>query len=205
MTPARLSCSVLSCMFLLHLSLAAPGQPGTSRVEDTSDELINPFQSGEDSHRLLQSYIASISKEEDQGKPEINSWEQGVFYLFHLHDYDHSGFLDGLEMIRLLSDYNAVHRPAVVLYDKMVSLVDFLLQTQDLNQDGLFTPSELLSPPLQQTQNKEHPEVVLEQNGHTKNEVAQKIEHVVGGSPVSVDEQHTPHKVQVQTGKDEQK
>lgn len=31
-------------------------------------------------------------------------------------------------------------------------MVDFLLQTQDLNQDGLLAPSELLSPPLPQSQ-----------------------------------------------------
>lgn len=31
---------------------------------------------------------------------------------------------------------------------QIVSMVDFLLQTQDLNQDGLLAPSELLSPPL---------------------------------------------------------
>lgn len=31
-------------------------------------------------------------------------------------------------------------------------MVDFLLQTQDLNQDGLLAPSELLSPSLTHTQ-----------------------------------------------------
>ncbi len=31
-------------------------------------------------------------------------------------------------------------------------MVDFLLQTQDLNQDGLLAPSELLSPPLPRKQ-----------------------------------------------------
>ena len=31
-------------------------------------------------------------------------------------------------------------------------MVDFLLKTRDLNQDGLLGPSELLSPPLPYTQ-----------------------------------------------------
>lgn len=31
-------------------------------------------------------------------------------------------------------------------------MVDFLLQTQDLNEDGLLAPSELLSPPLSPSQ-----------------------------------------------------
>lgn len=39
---------------------------------------------------------------------------------------------------------------------KVVSMVDFLLQTQDLNQDGLLAPSELLSPPLPQSQVLSH-------------------------------------------------
>lgn len=35
---------------------------------------------------------------------------------------------------------------------QVVSKVDFLLQSQDLNQDGLLAPSELLSPPLPHSQ-----------------------------------------------------
>ena len=34
-----------------------------------------------------------------------------VFYLFRLYDYDRSGLLDGLEMMRLLSDFNSHHAP----------------------------------------------------------------------------------------------
>lgn len=124
-----------------------------------------------------------------------------VFLLLRLFDYDRSGLLDGLEMMKLLSDYNSHHAPGaqaseqvrisgcvspltfqffclclpltfaciwlVCLIDtlpvfsvcvcvlggkKVVSMVDFLLQTQDLNQDGLLAPSELLSPPLPQSQ-----------------------------------------------------
>lgn len=33
-----------------------------------------------------------------------------VFFLFRLFDYDRSGFLDGLEMMKLLSEYNS-HNP----------------------------------------------------------------------------------------------
>lgn len=107
-----------------------------------------------------------------------------VFSLFRLHDYDHSGLLDGLEMMKLLSDYNSYHTPGtqtnelvrrsgcllyipntfilfvlfiwpqvcVVFWLQVVSMVDFLLQSQDLNQDGLLAPSELLSPALPHTQ-----------------------------------------------------
>ena len=35
-------------------------------------------------------------------------------------------------------------------------MVDFLLQTRDLNQDGLLAPSELLSPPIPQQDSNSH-------------------------------------------------
>lgn len=152
----RLLSCVLSLSLLIHLSLAAPGMPGTKREESLevhppSVALPNPFGSGEEERRLLQSYIQSSLKT-DQGGPEINTWEQEVFFLFGLYDYDRSGLLDGLEMMKLLSDYNSHHRPGAQTNEQVVSMVDFLLQTQDLNQDGLLAPSELLSPPRAHTQ-----------------------------------------------------
>lgn len=148
----RLVPCVLSLFLLTHLCLAAPGLPGTQRdesvdVQPPSGAIANPFGSGEEDRRLLQSYIQSTLKE-DQGGPEINTWEQEVFFLFRLYDFDRSGFLDGLEMMKLLSDYNSHHTLGARTNELVVSMVDFLLQTQDLNQDGLLAPSELLSPPL---------------------------------------------------------
>uniref|UniRef100_A0A674A7P1 Cell growth regulator with EF hand domain protein 1-like n=1 Tax=Salmo trutta TaxID=8032 RepID=A0A674A7P1_SALTR len=81
-------------------------------------------------------YIKANLKE-GHGGPD-NTWEQEVFFLFRLHDYDRSGHMDGLEMMKLLSEYNS---------HNVVAMVDFLLQTRDLNQDGLIAPPELLSPP----------------------------------------------------------
>uniref|UniRef100_A0A667X9H6 EF-hand domain-containing protein n=1 Tax=Myripristis murdjan TaxID=586833 RepID=A0A667X9H6_9TELE len=34
-----------------------------------------------------------------------------VFFLFRLYDYDRSGHMDGLEMMKLLSDYNSHNAP----------------------------------------------------------------------------------------------
>ncbi|XP_069030536.1 cell growth regulator with EF hand domain protein 1 isoform X1 [Embiotoca jacksoni] len=143
---------VLSLVLLIHLCLAAPGLPGIQREESVdarppSAALLNPFGSGEEERRLLQSYIQSSLKN-GQGGPEISTWEQEVFFLFRLYDYDRSGFLDGLEMMKLLSHYNSHHAPGAQGSELVVSMVDFLLQTQDLNQDGLLGPSELLSPSL---------------------------------------------------------
>ncbi|XP_071346112.1 cell growth regulator with EF hand domain protein 1 isoform X1 [Trachinotus anak] len=150
---------VLYLLVLIHLCLAAPGLTGTQR-EETADghppsiALPNPFGSGEEDRRLLQSYIQSSLKD-GQGGPEISTWEQEVFFLFRLYDYDRSGLLDGLEMMKLLSDYSSHHTPGAQANELVVSMVDFLLQTQDANQDGLLAPSELLSPSLPHTQEQE--------------------------------------------------
>lgn len=146
----RLVPCVLSLYLLIHVSQAAPGLPGAQRVESVDVvALANPFSSGDRS--LLQSYIQSSLKD-GEGGPEISTWEQEVFSLFRLHDYDRSGLLDGLEMMKLLSDYNSYHTPGAWTNELVVSMVDFLLQSQDLNQDGLLAPSELLSPALPHTQ-----------------------------------------------------
>ncbi|PWA17236.1 hypothetical protein CCH79_00010549, partial [Gambusia affinis] len=150
----RLVPPALSLCFLINLSLAAPGLPGTQREESDvrpPPGLINPFGSGEEERRLLQSYIQQ-SLRNSQGSPDITSWEQEVFFLFRLYDYDRSGFLDGLEVMKLLSDYNSHHALGPEASEQVVSMVDFLLQTQDLNQDGLLDPSELLSPSFINTQ-----------------------------------------------------
>ncbi|XP_005804276.1 cell growth regulator with EF hand domain protein 1 [Xiphophorus maculatus] len=150
----RLAPPALSLWFLINLSLAAPGLPGTQREESDlrpPPGLINPFGSGEEERRLLQSYIQQ-SLRNSQGSPDITSWEQEVFFLFRLYDYDRSGFLDGLEIMKLLSDYISHHALGPEASEQVVSMVDFLLQTQDLNQDGLLDPSELLSPSFINTQ-----------------------------------------------------
>lgn len=193
-----LSRFVLSVL-LIQLCFAAPGQPQIHRAEDSVAAVDHPFQSTDESHRLLRSYIDSILNKEDQGRPEINSWEQEVFFLFRLHDYDRSGFLDGLEMIKLLHDFNAFRIPGVVhSNNEVVSVVDFLLQTQDLNHDGLFSPSELLSPPVL----TQHEEEVRIEDAQNEVEVqtdplSQQEERTQEDSPVAlVDEQNTPQEAQ---------
>lgn len=185
----RLVPSVLSLYFILSLCLAAPGLPGTEREESVdvhppSPGLINPFGSGEEERRLLKSYIQQ-SLHNSQETPEINTWEQEVFFLFRLYDYDRSGFLDGLEMMKLLSDYNSHYAPGTETRENVVSMVDFLLQTQDLNQDGLLDASELLSASFIKTQgsnnnNVPHQEHELREEhmlSNTVEENAGTVEH----------------------------
>lgn len=167
-----LSWSVLSCALLIRVCAAAPGQTDAHREEGSVAAVAYPFQNKEENHRLLQSYIDFILKEEGQERPEIHSWEQQVFFLFRLHDYDRSRFLDGLEMIKLLNDFNSFHSPGVTSNDEVVSLVDFVLQTQDLNHDGLLSPSELLLPPVLTELN----ETVKDTFDGAQNEVDVKME-----------------------------
>lgn len=148
---------VLSLLQLAHHSQCAP-QPSESHKEESADApplLSNPFGSGDENRRLLQSYIRASVKQ-GQAEPELSTWEQEVFFLFSLHDYDRSGHMDGLEMMKLISDFNAHNAPGTQSADPVVSMVDFLLQTQDLNQDGLLAPSELLSPPTAPQDSNSH-------------------------------------------------
>lgn len=178
---------VLALLMVDHLCLAAPGQPGTKRDEDskpTGGPLANPFSSAEEDRKLLQSFIHYTLKD-GEIEPELNTWEQEIFLLLRLFDFDRSGFLDGLEMMKLLSDYNTHHAPETPASEQeVVSMVDFLLQTQDLNQDGLLAPSELLSPPLPQSQDAENlrepqqKDEVL--NSNTKEEVPAEQEQDEG-------------------------
>ncbi|XP_029507182.1 cell growth regulator with EF hand domain protein 1-like isoform X1 [Oncorhynchus nerka] len=144
---------MLSLLLLAHQCVSAPQVPEDQRVQSVGAlppfTLANPFGSGEEDRRLLQSYIKANVKE-GHGGPD-NTWEQEVFFLFSLHDYDRSGHMDGLEIMKLLSEYNSHNAPGEQSAETVVAIVDFLLQTQDLNQDGLIAPPELLSSPkLQQ-------------------------------------------------------
>lgn len=191
-----LSWSVLSVL-LIHVCIAAPGQTETHREEDSVAAVANPFQNKEESHRSLQSYIDSTLNEENQERPEINSWEQQVFFLFRLHDYDRSGFLDGLEMIKLLNDFNSFHSPGVVSNKEVISMVDYLLQSQDLNHDGLLSPSELLLPPVL-TQS----ETVKDRLDGAQNEVEVQMEtqqrqtEITEDSPATSVEEHLQQEAQ---------
>ncbi|XP_037668531.1 cell growth regulator with EF hand domain protein 1 isoform X2 [Choloepus didactylus] len=95
--------------------------------------------------RFLQGYLKGLKRMEEE--PQHMSWEQVVLCLFALHDYDHSGQLDGLELFSMLTAAlapGAVDSPTT---NSVVLVVDEVLATQDLNGDGLMTPAELINFP----------------------------------------------------------
>ncbi|XP_042562583.1 cell growth regulator with EF hand domain protein 1 [Clupea harengus] len=167
--------AVAAVLLVPFLVQGAPQQGQASeRLESTGDSpplpLVNPFGSADENRRLLQSYIKANLKK--QANPDVTTWEQEVFFLFSLHDYDKSSQLDGLELMKLLSDFQSHHSQTPKSTDGVVAMVDYLLQTQDQNQDGLLAPSELLSPPIQAKLEEEAPQ----QQEQPEEEPAQKAE-----------------------------
>ncbi|XP_028843404.1 cell growth regulator with EF hand domain protein 1-like [Denticeps clupeoides] len=157
--PARLCrTAALLCLLLLpEISLCAPQVHDSARSESAvviePHSLVNPFGTDDNSRKLLQSFI-KLNMKDEQASPGVNTWEQEIFFLFSLYDYDKSGHLDGLEVMKLLSDFLSHYSQLPESNDRVVSLVDYLLQTHDMNQDGLLAPSELLSPPIQSHYNE---------------------------------------------------
>ncbi|XP_036290857.1 cell growth regulator with EF hand domain protein 1 isoform X2 [Pipistrellus kuhlii] len=133
-------------LLLLPLSQAAP-KDGTTRLvpEVQKQPLPNPFQPGQEQLRLLQSYLKGLERMEEE--PEHMSREQVLLYLFALHDYDQSGQLDGLELMSMLTAALAPGAADSPTTNPVVLLVDEVLETQDLNGDGLMTPAELINFP----------------------------------------------------------
>jgi hypothetical protein len=108
--------------------------------------LSNPFQPGPEQLRLLQNYLKGLEKMKREEEPEDMSREQVLLYLFAFHDYDQSGKLDGLELLSMLT---AALAPGAANFpiNPVILVVDKVLETQDLDGDGLMTPAELINFP----------------------------------------------------------
>lgn len=144
-------------LLLLPLSQAAP-KDGTTRLdpEEQQQPLPNPFQPGQGQIRLLQSYLKGLEKTEEE--PEHMSREQVLLYLFALHDYDQSGQLDGLELLSMLTAALTPGAADSAPTSPVILVVDKVLETQDLNGDGLMTPAELINFPGEVRQHTGHKE-----------------------------------------------
>ncbi|XP_029793970.1 cell growth regulator with EF hand domain protein 1 [Suricata suricatta] len=135
-------------VLLLPLGQAAP-KDGTVRPDPDPQQqqqpLRNPFQPGQEQLRLLQNYLQGLEKMEEE--PEHMNREQVLLYLFALHDYDQSGQLDGLELLSMLTAALAPGAADFPFGNPVILVVDKVLETQDLNGDGLMTPAELINFP----------------------------------------------------------
>ncbi|KAM8787393.1 cell growth regulator with EF hand domain protein 1 isoform 1-T1 [Rhynchonycteris naso] len=131
-------------VLLLPLGQAAP-KDGTTRLDPEVHQqpLLNPFQPGREQLRLLQSYLKGLERMEEE--PEHMNREQVLLYLFALHDYDQSGQLDGLELLSMLTAALSPGAADSPTTNPVILVVDQVLETQDLNGDGLMTPAELIN------------------------------------------------------------
>lgn len=132
-------------LLLLPLGQAAP-KDGVARLDPEVQQQLtpNPFQPGPEQLRRLKDYLKGLEKMEED--PEQMNREQVLLYLFALHDYDQNGQLDGLELLSMLTAAlapGAAHFPI----NPVILVVDTVLETQDLNGDGLMTPAELINFP----------------------------------------------------------
>ncbi|XP_036027328.1 cell growth regulator with EF hand domain protein 1 isoform X2 [Onychomys torridus] len=132
-------------LLLLPLGHAAP-KDGAARLDpEVQQQLMpNPFQPGPEQLQRLQNYLKGLKKMEED--PEHMDREQVLLYLFALHDYDQNGQLDGLE---LLSMFTAALAPGAAHFpiNPVILTVDQVLETQDLDGDGLISPAELVNFP----------------------------------------------------------
>ncbi|XP_040586776.1 cell growth regulator with EF hand domain protein 1 isoform X2 [Mesocricetus auratus] len=136
---------MLPLLLLLPLGHAAP-KDGAARTDpEVQQQLMsNPFQPGPEQLQHLRNYLKGLEKMEED--PEHMNREQVLLYLFALHDYDQNGQLDGLELLSMLTAAlapGAAHFPI----NPVILVVDQVLETQDLDGDGLMTPAELVNFP----------------------------------------------------------
>ncbi|XP_077186437.1 cell growth regulator with EF hand domain protein 1 [Paroedura picta] len=137
-------------LLILPVSWAAP-KDDSKRPESLSDSrdhpILNPLHPGKENVRMLQDYLKNVGQVEKDA--DTMTREQALLLLFALHDYDKSGRLDGLEFLRLLTELVEEQAKRQPLPDSLVLMVDSILETQDLNQDGLLELSELFRGPWQ--------------------------------------------------------
>ncbi|KAL6044005.1 hypothetical protein STEG23_008377 [Scotinomys teguina] len=132
-------------LLLLPLGHAAP-KDGAARLDPEVQQSLmpNPFQPAPEQLQHLQNYLKGLKRMEED--PEHMDREQVLLYLFALHDDDQNGQLDGLELLSMLTAAlapGAAHFPI----NPVILTVDQVLETQDLDGDGLISPAELINFP----------------------------------------------------------
>ncbi|XP_075057096.1 cell growth regulator with EF hand domain protein 1 [Mixophyes fleayi] len=142
----------MSALILLHLLplLVSPGlaAPRTGSRSEPSEggRILNPFALGADNLSLLQGYLKDKDPLEENAADMKR--EKVILHLFVLYDFDKNGLLDGLELMRLLSGILTKSLQEEPAQKSVVSLVDEVLDKQDLNLDGLLSVQELVTPPV---------------------------------------------------------
>ncbi|XP_073413861.1 cell growth regulator with EF hand domain protein 1 [Dendrobates tinctorius] len=128
-------------LFFRH-SFAAPRADSRSGPSDNID-LANPFTLGEEQLSILHGYL---QEKDPLGENGSNmSRETAILHLFVLHDYDKSGLLDGLELMQMIYGILTKGMQEKAAEESVISVVDDVLEKQDVNLDGLLSAEELVN------------------------------------------------------------
>ncbi|KAG9467532.1 hypothetical protein GDO78_014784 [Eleutherodactylus coqui] len=128
-------------LLLLVPVLAAPRTDSRSGESDGIN-ISNPFIPREEHLSVLHGYL---QEKDPLGENDTNmTRETAILRLFVLHDYDKSGLLDGLELMHLLYGILTKGLQEKPVEDSVISVVDDVLEKQDMNLDGLLSAQELV-------------------------------------------------------------
>ncbi|XP_073529784.1 cell growth regulator with EF hand domain protein 1 [Phyllobates terribilis] len=141
--------SIMRGLVLVHLlplffshGFAAPRTDSRSGPSDTIN-ISNPFTPGEEQLSILHGYL---QEKDPLGENDTNmSRETAILHLFVLHDYDKSGLLDGLELMQMLYGVLIKGMQEKATEESIISVVDDVLEKQDVNLDGLLSAQELVN------------------------------------------------------------
>ncbi|XP_077148116.1 cell growth regulator with EF hand domain protein 1 isoform X2 [Ranitomeya variabilis] len=105
------------------------------------------FSHGFSAPRADSSILHGYLQEKDPvGKNDANmSRETAILHLFVLHDYDKSGLLDGLELMQMIYGVLTKGMQKKATEESVISVVDDVLEKQDVDLDGLLSAQELLN------------------------------------------------------------
>ncbi|XP_069829399.1 cell growth regulator with EF hand domain protein 1 isoform X2 [Dendropsophus ebraccatus] len=127
---------------LFSHGLAAPRTDSRSGQHEKLN-ISNPFTPGEEHLSVLHEYL---QEKDPLGENYSHiTQETAILHLFVLHDYDKSGLLDGLELMRLLYGVLTRGLQEKPTEDWVISVVDDVLEKQDVNLDGLLSAQELVN------------------------------------------------------------
>ncbi|KAF9985997.1 hypothetical protein BGZ65_009132 [Modicella reniformis] len=67
-----------------------------------------------------------------------------LMMLFSLHDSNKDGYLDGIELRAAFSDYNQGEPDTMVPLEKMLDMIDHVIEEDDIDNDGKISWEEYL-------------------------------------------------------------
>ena len=107
---------------------------------------------GDHKHDMLESMEDNVHADEDISKmankdPSKMTPDEKEFYYFKQHDFDNNDFLDGLELIQAMVNYEKLDIEdrggstkgyPMLEEEQFIEMVDAVMRLEDLDDDGLI-------------------------------------------------------------------